>query len=180
MLPLEQSHCGVGRPDGERQLPSGTWPQKPSDSQPPEPGTNLSPVTGSILLRVSRSMMESNGTFRKNTLRRKNKPQGQPENSPAAPDSHPPDQGLHQPQKVSGLSGATCQRLRGPSSQRSPGKDAGGAPCCGSSRTPDSGRLPAPITPGRGVPGGHRQVSCRGADDQSSGRTVLSWGHSTS
>lgn len=38
-----------------------------------ESPTNLSPVTGSVLLRVSLSMIESNGTFRKNTLREKNK-----------------------------------------------------------------------------------------------------------
>lgn len=80
---------------GERRLPSRTWPRKPADGPPLEPGTNLSPVTGSILLRVSRSRMESNGTFRKNTLRRKNKPQGQLD-SPAAPDSRGPDGGRQQ------------------------------------------------------------------------------------
>lgn len=32
--------------------------------------TNLSPETGSVLLSVIRSRMESNGTFRKNTLQR--------------------------------------------------------------------------------------------------------------
>ena len=43
-----------------KEVPRGAWPR--------EPGTDLSPVTGSVLLRVSRSMIESSGTFRKNTL----------------------------------------------------------------------------------------------------------------
>lgn len=50
-----------------------------------EPCTDLSPVTGSVLLRVSRSMMESNGTFRKNTLQGKNKHRGRGEGIPGWP-----------------------------------------------------------------------------------------------
>lgn len=75
--------------------PAGPGPGSPPTARHWEPGTNLSPVTGSILLRVSRSRMESNGTFRKNTLRRKNKPQGRLD-SPAAPDSRGPDRGRQQ------------------------------------------------------------------------------------
>lgn len=52
--------------------PAGPGPRSPQTAGHLEPGTNLSPVTGSILLRVSRSMTESNGTFRKNTLRGEN------------------------------------------------------------------------------------------------------------
>lgn len=78
-------------------------------------GTDLSPVTGSVLLRLSRSMTESNGTFRKNTL-----------------------QGEEAPCLLEGTAGWTrgqggLQSLSGPDSGlgasgsgQSPGKDAGG------------------------------------------------------
>lgn len=55
---------GTGQPPGERRSEGGLAPG---------PGTDLSPVTGSVLLRVSRSMTESSGTFRKNTLWRQNR-----------------------------------------------------------------------------------------------------------
>lgn len=58
----------IGQLDEQGRLPSRPEPGSPQPAAGREPGTNLSPVTGSILLRVSRSMTESNGTFRKNTL----------------------------------------------------------------------------------------------------------------
>lgn len=88
------------------------------------------------------------------------------EQAPRSAGGLPGCTGLSSPRPRSALAAESGWTLRshpseapGPSSRRSPGKGAGGAPCCGSSRTPDSGRLPAPVTPGCGIPGGHRRVS---------------------
>lgn len=66
---LKQVHNSSERPDEETAL-GRPGPQQLSMTSHQEALTNLSPVTGSILLSVSRSRMESNGTFRKNTLER--------------------------------------------------------------------------------------------------------------
>lgn len=90
----------------------------PQVANPREPGTNLSPVTGSVLLRVSRSMTESNGTFRKNTLQGRNRHHDQLERTQP--------RGQHPPRKWAGP--------REPSEVL--GRVQAGPPCCGSSLHP--------------------------------------------
>ena len=83
-------------------------------------GTDLSPVMGSVLLRLSRSMTESNGTFRKNTL--------QGEEAPCllgGTAGWTRGQGGLQPQSGQSLSGPDSG-LGAPGSGWSPEKDAGG------------------------------------------------------
>lgn len=66
---LKQAHNSTACLDEEVAL-GGPGHQQTSMTSHQEALTNLSPVTGSVLLSVSRSRMESNGTFRKNTLER--------------------------------------------------------------------------------------------------------------
>lgn len=65
----------------------GSW--RPQMASHREPGTNLSPVMGSVLLRVSRSRTESNGTFRKKTLQGKNQPTVSPWSAHSQPTVSP-------------------------------------------------------------------------------------------
>lgn len=129
-----------------------------------EPGTNLSPVTGSVLLRVSRSMMESNGTFRKNTLRGRTSTMVSWREPQAALVR---DQGGQQPPGVGGASVAITQargiRLWTVTWERC----RRGLPAEEALRTLIQGRCPAPITSGgRGdsMGGGNHSGELRGAD----------------
>lgn len=101
-------------------------------------GTNLSPVTGSVLLRLSRSMTESNGTFRKNTLRG--------EEAPCLLEGTAGwtrGQGGLQPPRVGRASVALTQGLGHQALAGHQGKIQVGSPRCGSSPPPDSGTAPS-------------------------------------
>lgn len=101
------------------------------------------------------------------------------EDSLATPDSRPPDQGQHWPQKVGGLSGATRQRLRDQAHGGHLGRVQAGPPAVGA---------PAPLIQGSSRPPslwvwdsrGTSSGELGGADEQSCGRTVPSWSDTTS
>ena len=137
---LEQPRPGIGQLHGERGSLVGRGPWSPQRAAHWEPGTNLSPVTGSVLLRVSRSMMESNGTFRKNTLRGRS--------STTVSRREPQaglvrDQGGHQPPRAAGASVAITQGSGYQALDGHQGKMQAGPPCRGSSPHPDSGTAPS-------------------------------------